>query len=122
MCPVGFEEMPLEKYNVFRKDLEHGKDTESYMIVADQAKMQPTFTCLKWSDVMQDLTMENPEYLDVRNIHKGVQKKEFCEAKKGKNCHCFLEFTAIRPRERKSKLTLGSTAENGQPRARPIFL
>ena len=52
MCPVGYEEMPLEKYNVFRKDLEHGKDTESYMVVADQAKMQPTFTCLKWSDVM----------------------------------------------------------------------
>jgi len=72
MCPVGFEEMPLERHNVFKKDLEHGTDTESYMIVADQAKMQPTFTCIKWSDVMQDLNMENPEYLDVRNIHKGV--------------------------------------------------
>lgn len=57
--------------------------------------------------------MENPEYLDVRNIHKGVQTKEFVEAKKGKNCHCFLEFTAIRPRERKSKLTQGASAENG---------
>ena len=35
MCPVGYEEMPLEKPNVYKKDLEHGKDTEAYMIVAD---------------------------------------------------------------------------------------
>lgn len=35
MCPVGFEEMPIEKHNVFRRDLEHGKDTESYMVLAD---------------------------------------------------------------------------------------
>ncbi len=27
MCPVGYEEMPLEKPMVFKKDLEHGKDT-----------------------------------------------------------------------------------------------
>jgi len=27
MCPVGYEEMPLEKHNVFKKELEHGKDT-----------------------------------------------------------------------------------------------
>lgn len=120
MCPVGYEEMPLEKHNVFRKDLEHGKDTESYMILADQAKTQPTFTCLKWNDVMQDLNMENPEFLDVRNMHKGVQLKENIEPhKRGKNCHCIIELCAVRPRERKKP---GASAENTQPRPRPIFI
>ena len=52
MCPVGYEEAPIEKHNVFRRDIEHGKDTESWLIMADQARTQPTFTCLKWSDVL----------------------------------------------------------------------
>ena len=101
MCPVGFEESPFEKYNAFKKELEFGKDTESWLICADQAIKQPTFTSLKWSDIMTDLTTENPEYLDVRNLDKGIQTKENLDPlKKGKNCHCFLEFSAIRPREK----------------------
>ena len=71
MCPVGFEEMPQEKNNVYKRDLD-SKDIENWIIIADQAKAYPTFTCLRWEEIMQDLTMENPEYLDVRNIHKGV--------------------------------------------------
>jgi len=97
MCPVGFEETPHEKQNAYKRDLET-KDVESWLIIADQAKQHPTFCCLRWEDIMQDLTMENPEFLDVRNIHKGVQIKENVEPhKKGKNCHCILEFTAHRP-------------------------
>ena len=72
MCPVGFEEMPLEKHNVFRKDLEEGKDTQSWVVIADQSKSSKTFTCLKWDEVLQDLNSENPEYLDVRNLDKGI--------------------------------------------------
>ena len=72
MCPVGFEESPWEKHHAFRKELEFGKETEQWLIMADQAIKQPTFTCLKWTDIMTDLTMENPEFLDVRNLHKGI--------------------------------------------------
>ena len=52
MCPVGYEEMPLEKPNVYRKNLVHGKETQSWVVLADQSKCQPTFTCLKWDDVL----------------------------------------------------------------------
>ena len=71
MCPVGFEETPDEKYNVYKRELQE-KDLTNWLIVADQSPMYPTFICLKWEDIMQDLTMENPEFLDVRNLHKGV--------------------------------------------------
>lgn len=122
MCPVGYEEMPVEKNNVFKKDLEHGKDTESWLVLADQSKCQPTFTCLKWSDVMRDLTMENPEYLNVRKLNEGVQVKDNMDpSKKGKNCHCIMEFSAIRPREKK-KPAQQASAEANQPKHRPIFL
>lgn len=103
--------MPLEKHNVFRKDLEEGKDTQSWVVIADQSKSSKTFTCLKWDDVLQDLNAENPEYLDVRHLEKGIQTKEHIEPhKRGKNCHCILEFCALRPRERK-KQAHGSSAE-----------
>jgi len=35
MCPMGYEEKPMEKPNVFKKDLKHEKDTEQYMVCAD---------------------------------------------------------------------------------------
>ena len=35
MCPVGFEESPIEKHHAFKKDIEFGKDTESWLIIAD---------------------------------------------------------------------------------------
>lgn len=73
MCPVGYEEMPVEKHNAFKRDLDHGKDTQPWLIIADQAKPQPTFTCLKWSDVLQDLNTGNPDYMNVRKLWKGVQ-------------------------------------------------
>ena len=45
---------------------------------------------------MKDLSMENPEYLDVRNLHKGVQTKENIEPhKQGKNCHCNDKFAKL---------------------------
>ena len=34
MCPVGFEEAPLEKQNAYKRDLE-SKDIESWIIIAD---------------------------------------------------------------------------------------
>ena len=34
MCPVGFEEMPLEKPNAYKRDLE-SKDIENWLILAD---------------------------------------------------------------------------------------
>ena len=55
-----------------RKDLEEGKDTQSWVVIADQSKSSKTFTCLKWDEVLQDLNSENPEYLDVRNLDKGI--------------------------------------------------
>ena len=111
MCPVGYEEMPVEKHNVFKKDLELGKDTDAWLVLADQSKCQPTFTSLKWSDVMRDLTTEHPEYLDVRKLYRGIQTKENNEPhKKGKNCHCIMEFSALRMREKK-KVNHGSSAE-----------
>jgi len=69
MCPVGFEETPLQKTQVFKKEV---SESESWLIVADQSKNHPTFHCIKWEDVLKDLNCENPEYLDVRHLYKGI--------------------------------------------------
>jgi hypothetical protein len=36
--------------------------------------------------------MENPRYINIRNLDKGVQIKEEGEYKKGSNSHCIIEF------------------------------
>lgn len=43
--------------------------------------------------------MENPNFIDIRNISKGVQSKNSPDykgrSKKGKNSHCIFEFSAV---------------------------
>lgn len=74
MCPVGFEEMPLKPDIVFKKDL-NDNQIENWVIVADNSKKFSTFHCIKWEDIVKDLNMENPNFLDIRRLYKGVQNK-----------------------------------------------
>jgi len=97
-CPIGFEEMPLKQEHCFKKEL--GCDeTESQLIVADNSRKHPSFHCIKWEDIVKDLKMENPYFLDIRKLHKGIQNKrdleEAKQGKKGSNSHCIIEFTAL---------------------------
>ena len=91
MVPVGYEEMPLVPETVFKKSLQN---SQSWLIIGDNSKVHSPFHCVKWEDVERDLAMENPYYLDIRNLAKGVQTKDK-SGKGGKNSHCFIEFTAL---------------------------
>ena len=99
MVPVGYEEMPEKPEQAYKKELSESQ-LESWVIVADNSRKHQTFHCVRWADVDKDLQMENPNYLDIRNLGKGVQSKESEEykgrGKKGKNSHCLLEFKAVR--------------------------
>jgi hypothetical protein len=95
MVPVGFEEMPLQPEWAYKKDLSEDQ-TESWLIIADNSRKHQTFHSVRWSDICTDLTMENPNFFDIRNISKGIQSKldQEKKSKSGKNSHCFIEFRA----------------------------
>lgn len=48
---------------------------------------------------MNDLNMENPQFIDIRRLEKGIQSKEGPNykgrGKKGKNSHCIIELTSV---------------------------
>lgn len=39
--------------------------------------------------------MENPEYLNIRHLEKGVMTYENCKSKAGGNLHCLILFQKI---------------------------
>jgi hypothetical protein len=98
MCPVGYEEMPLKPELTYKKDI-YENDIESWILVADNSKKHPTFHCIKWDDINKDLNMENPMYIDIRHLDRGIQNKQSPDykgrSKKGKNSHCIIELSAI---------------------------
>lgn len=47
MVPVGFEEVPVHKSEVFKTNIE----TETTFLIADNSKKSNTFHCVKWSDI-----------------------------------------------------------------------
>lgn len=54
MLPVGFEEVPVNKSEVFKRGIE----TETTIIVADNSRKSKTFHCLPWDIIVQDLTLQ----------------------------------------------------------------
>jgi hypothetical protein len=50
MVPVGYEEMPIKPDIVYKKDLEN-KETEPWILVADNSKKHNIFHSIKWDDI-----------------------------------------------------------------------
>ena len=71
MCPVGYEDMPNKPELVYKKDLSENQ-IENWIIIADNSRKHQTFHSIKWEDILKDLNMENPNYINVRKLHLGV--------------------------------------------------
>ena len=93
MCPVGFEEVPCHKSEVYRKDAE----TETTFLIADNSRKSKTFHCVKWSEIQTDLTSLTPYYINVRKPHLGMQaRSNYPESKYGQTSHCIIELFALK--------------------------
>ncbi|OBS57318.1 hypothetical protein A6R68_11561 [Neotoma lepida] len=63
-CPIGFEATPVKASKAFR-----------------------------WADIVIDLNTQNPEFLDIRHLERGLQ---FRKTKKvGGNLHCIIAFQRL---------------------------
>ncbi|KTG32078.1 hypothetical protein cypCar_00009203 [Cyprinus carpio] len=63
-CPVGYEATPLRAAKAYR-----------------------------WADIVTDLNTQNPEYLDIRHIERGIQYRK--TKKVGGNLHCIMAFQRV---------------------------
>lgn len=48
MVPVGFEEVPMNKSEVFKRDI----DSETTFLIADNSRKSKTFHCLPWEIIV----------------------------------------------------------------------
>ncbi|KAM8786342.1 basic immunoglobulin-like variable motif-containing protein isoform 3-T5 [Rhynchonycteris naso] len=63
-CPIGFEATPVKANKAFR-----------------------------WTDIVTDLNTQNPEYLDIRHLERGLQYRK--TKKVGGNLHCIIAFQRL---------------------------
>jgi hypothetical protein len=49
------------------------------------------FAIVRWTDIVTDIGCVNPDFLDIRRLEKGMQRRK--TKKIGGNLHCILSFT-----------------------------
>lgn len=91
MLPVGYEEVPKNKSEAFRK----GVTTETTILVADNSRKSKTFHCVRWEDILLDLNTQLPNFINVRKLYMGLQTKS--HDMRPSTSHCILEFVALKP-------------------------
>ncbi|XP_069103427.1 uncharacterized protein [Argopecten irradians] len=88
-CPIGFEDTPLKAEEAYSGPLAQ-EDMETHILIGDCAIKHPSIHCKKWEDISTDLNCVNPEYLNIRRLEEGLQKRK--AKKPGGNLHCIMAF------------------------------
>nr|XP_045002129.1 basic immunoglobulin-like variable motif-containing protein isoform X2 [Jaculus jaculus] len=91
-CPIGFEATPVKASKAFRGPLSP-QEVEYWILIGESSRKHPAIHCKRWADIVTDLNTQNPEYLDIRHLERGLQ---FRKTKKvGGNLHCIIAFQRL---------------------------
>ncbi|XP_013417026.1 basic immunoglobulin-like variable motif-containing protein [Lingula anatina] len=88
-CPIGYEDVPLLACDAYRCPLSQ-EEVETWILIGDPSRKHPGMHCKKWEDVSTDLNCQNPDYMDIRRLEKGMMKRN--TKKVGGNLHCIMAF------------------------------
>ena len=95
-CPIGFEREPLNQNNIYDNEKNQNDDDDSnfidWIFLADTSKKYSNFHCVKWEDIDKDLNSKSPEYINIRQLDKGVFTKN---TQPDRNLHCLIRFENI---------------------------
>ncbi|KAG9277725.1 basic immunoglobulin-like variable motif-containing protein [Astyanax mexicanus] len=91
-CPVGFEATPLKAAKAYRGPLPLN-EMEHWILIGEPSRKHPAIHCKKWADIVTDLNTQNPEYLDIRHMERGIQIRK--TKKVGGNLHCLMAFQRV---------------------------
>lgn len=112
-CPIGFEETPITAEQAYCVNLPD-EEYNTWVLIGDPSRRHPCIHCKRWEDISADLNTTNPDYIDIRRLDKGPQKRN--TKKTGGNLHCIMAFQKCQPLQnrvsRKTQIpTLGGTAK-----------
>ncbi|XP_043360670.1 basic immunoglobulin-like variable motif-containing protein isoform X1 [Dermochelys coriacea] len=82
-CPIGFEATPVKASKAYSRGHLLQQEVEYWILIGEPSRKHPTIHCKKWIDIVTDLNTQNPEYLDIRHLERGLQyrktkKEEIC--------------------------------------------
>ncbi|XP_077988201.1 basic immunoglobulin-like variable motif-containing protein [Glandiceps talaboti] len=88
-CPIGYENVPQKAVHAYSENLSDA-EVDTWILIGDTSRRHAGIQCVKWEDVVKDLTSQSPEYLNIRKVHLGIQKRK--TKKVGGNLHCIMAF------------------------------
>ncbi|XP_044526476.1 basic immunoglobulin-like variable motif-containing protein isoform X2 [Gracilinanus agilis] len=91
-CPIGFEATPVKANKAYRSHLLQ-QEVEYWILIGEPSRKHPSIHCKKWADIVVDLNTQNPEYLDIRHLERGLQYRK--TKKVGGNLHCIIAFQRL---------------------------
>lgn len=86
-CPIGFEEVPQSPTQAYSGPVDNA---DTWILIGDPSRKHPSVHCKRWEDIVTDLNCQNPQYLDIRRLDKGLQRRN--SKKSGGNLHCIMAF------------------------------
>ena len=79
----AYDEMPEET----------SPDHVLWFVFADSSRKHVPLHFVRYEHVVQDLLLRNPEFLDVRHLERGVQRRNNVSKRSaGRNLHCIMLF------------------------------
>lgn len=111
--PIGYEETPCKAVDAYSGEISE-EDSNTWILIGDPSRRHPCIHCKRWEDISADLNSVNPDYIDIRRLEKGLQKRN--TKKVGGNLHCIMAFQKCQaPQPRTSRRThipvLGGTTK-----------
>ncbi|XP_051009717.1 basic immunoglobulin-like variable motif-containing protein isoform X1 [Acomys russatus] len=92
-CPIGFEATPVKANKAFSRGPLSPQEVEYWILIGESSRKHPSIHCKRWADIVTDLNTQNPEFLDIRHLERGLQ---FRKTKKvGGNLHCIIAFQRL---------------------------
>uniref|UniRef100_A0A452RVT1 DNA excision repair protein ERCC-5 n=1 Tax=Ursus americanus TaxID=9643 RepID=A0A452RVT1_URSAM len=92
-CPIGFEATPVKANKAFSRGPLSPQEVEYWILIGESSRKHPAIHCKKWADIVIDLNTQNPEYLDIRHLERGLQYRK--TKKVGGNLHCIIAFQRL---------------------------
>ncbi|XP_006846738.1 PREDICTED: DNA repair protein complementing XP-G cells-like isoform X1 [Chrysochloris asiatica] len=92
-CPIGFEATPVKANKAFSRGPLSSQEVEYWILIGESSRKHPAIHCKKWADIVTDLNTQNPEYLDIRHLERGLQYRK--TKKVGGNLHCIIAFQRL---------------------------
>ncbi|CAK6442748.1 unnamed protein product [Pipistrellus nathusii] len=92
-CPIGFEATPIKANKAFSRGPLSSQEVEYWILIGESSRKHPAIHCKKWADIVTDLNTQNPEFLDIRHLERGLQYRK--TKKVGGNLHCIIAFQRL---------------------------